>query len=586
MNMKHKILFVVLFLVITVWSFPKEDAWGNVKKLYFYMSIDAKEEIPKQLDLIDMEGLKRSDREDIAGRLIKFGDYYYEKGNYRLSESFYRKVLHLSPGYWYLYSKLEKINSTEGGFFIRFKSIFGQLVMILKDFRASFMLTNQLVSMMFFTALLVFFIFSGFMMIKYFKLVGNDALVEHDRRIISKNVIILAALIFWPVLILSGWMIYPFLICGVFWMYLNDNEKKAVRIIISIITFVSILYSINLVLEQKAKTENFQKALRTYDGHLFGKEDYHSFDDKLKVTLAYSYYENGDSNSALDILNSTSESFNDKGKYLLYGNIHFREGDFSQSSDYYDKALRIDEQDPIALNNFTISLIRQNDPEILKSYLKRFPGLNAYRTKATNIQELKINSMDLWVRLLSDSRYNFSVGSLITNWAGKLLSLPILYYFLIFMGYVYSLKKVFHQLGESTYCSKCAKIIKDISIHRSYKMCDECHQLFSIKDVVFLETKILKEKELKNKLRKKYIRETLFSILIPGLNFNHRENNRLFLVSSFMFYLLLGFSIMGAVNFNHVYSTSPLFLNLVGLTGILFYLLINIFSVMGEEDGF
>jgi hypothetical protein len=168
---------------------------------------------------------------------------------------------------------------------------------------------------------------------------------------------------------------------------------------------------------------------------------------------------------------------------------------------------------------------------------------------------------------------------------GEFFKLPIVYYMLLFILYLFGLKKLAPTRGESVFCSKCAKIIKEASTHKSYKLCDECHQLFSIKDVIFLEAKILKEKELKKKSRKKYIVFLLFSALIPGVNFNHRENNRVFMIFSMVFYLLIGGAVFGAVNFNRIYATSPLILNFVGAVAIVFYFLVNVFSVLGDEDG-
>jgi hypothetical protein len=117
-------------------------------------------------------------------------------------------------------------------------------------------------------------------------------------------------------------------------------------------------------------------------------------------------------------------------------------------------------------------------------------------------------------------------------------------------------------------------------------LCDDCYQLFSIKDVIFLEAKILKEKELRKKFKKKYIVFVIFSLLIPGLNFNYRGNNRLFLLLAVIFYFLVGFAVVGIVNFSRIFSTAPLFFNLVGIGAVGFYLLINIFSVLGDEKGF
>jgi hypothetical protein len=48
----------------------------------------------------------------------------------------------------------------------------------------------------------------------------------------------------------------------------------------------------------------------------------------------------------------------------------------------------------------------------------------------------------------------------------------------------------------------------------------------------------------------------------------------------------VGFAVVGMVNFNRIFSTAPLFFNLVGVGAVGFYLLVNIFSVVGDENGF
>ena len=345
------------------------------------------------------------------------------------------------------------------------------------------------------------------------------------------------------------------------------------------------------MLEKNLQTDSFKRAQKVYAGTLFDKAIYDTFDDELKIAQAFSYYEDwksdpGRLDTALDILNSTSDSFKSTQKYNLIGNIHYRHGEIGQSIKYYSESLQLDDDNKVALNNFTLALLKDNQPEVFKSYAQRYPQIETLRAKAADIKEITLNQGVLWKRLFNPTRGPFSLVSFLKGVAGQLFKLPIVYFILIFVIYVLGLKKIAPTLGESTYCSKCAKIIKEASIHKSYKLCDECYQLFSIKDVIFLEAKILKEKELKKTFRSKYIFSLIFSAIIPGLNFNNRGKNRLFLLFDIIFYFLLGFAVMGVINFYQSFSYAPLFLNLVGMVAFGFFLLVNIFSVLGEEDGF
>ncbi|UCH93536.1 MAG: hypothetical protein JSV88_25145 [Candidatus Aminicenantes bacterium] len=586
--MKRKILLAILFFLCTIFLLPKENPWGNLKKIYFYESIKKDQQVLTHLDLIDFEGLKRTDQKEIASQLTRFGDYYFEKGKHDHAEAFYRKVLTVSDkdDYWYIYNKLESIKRAKGGSIIGFKNLFSQLFLALRSFNPSFLLLNHFFSLLFFSGLFTFLLFSLLLFIKYFKLAGNDLLIGRNGAVSIKKIVTILLVLLWPVVVLSGWMIYPFLLTGFLWLYLNENEKKAVKYMLIAVAVLTVLYSINLMLEKNLQTDSFKRIQIVYEGRLFDEDVYENFDDELKIVQAFSYYENGKYDRAHDILNSTSDDFKSTQKFILQGNIYFRNGEISQSVKYYSDALLLDDNNKVALNNFTLALLKDNRPEVFKSYAERYPEIKTLRSQAADIKDIKLTQGGLWKRLFSSAREKFKPMLFLKRVLGELLAFPVVYYLLIFIIYAVGLRKLVTTLGESTFCSKCHKIIKESSIHRSYRLCDECYQLFSIKDVIFLEAKILKEKELKKKFKKKYIISLIFSILIPGLNFNQRGNNRLFLLFSVIFYFLVGFAVVGMLNFDRLYSTALLFFNLVGMGAMGFYLLVNIFSVIGEENGF
>lgn len=585
--MKIKILSVIFIFLCPVFLLPKDDPWGNLKKIHFYDAAKNDRQVLEQLELIDFEGLTRADQKEIASELIRFGDYYFEKGKYDQAKAFYRKVFDVSVNdeYWYVYNKLEKIKRVNGSFFIGFKDIFAQLFLALKNFKASFLLVNQLFNLLFFSTLFTFLIFSLILFIKYFKLAGNDLLLAGRMKFTLKKILFIILALLWPALIISGWMIYPFLVAGFLWFYLNENERKAVKYLLIAVAVISVLYSLNLLLEKNLQTVGFNQAQKVYDGQLFDKEVYNTFDDGLKVAQALSYYEKGKYDIAFDILNSTSDSFKSPQKYTLIGNIYYQHREISQSIKYFNDALLLDDHNEIALNNFTLALLKESKPDVFRSYADRYPQIESLRTRAVDIKNAKLNPADLWERLFNVSKGKFSLGLLFKGVISELFKLPVFYYLLLFIIYVSGLKKLEPFIGQSTYCSKCHKIIKEASIHKSYKLCDDCYQLFSIKDVIFLEAKILKEKELRKKYTKKYIIYLILSLFIPGLNFNYRGSNRLFLLFSVIFYFLVGFAVVGMMNFNHIFSTVPLFFNMVGIGAVGVYFLVNIFSVIGEENG-
>jgi hypothetical protein len=60
----------------------------------------------------------------------------------------------------------------------------------------------------------------------------------------------------------------------------------------------------------------------------------------------------------------------------------------------------------------------------------------------------------------------------------------------------------------------------------------------------------------------------------------------LFILLASLFYFLLGLSLIGTLIFTDVFLTAPIILNLIGMLAFLVYFIVNIFSVLGDYDGF
>ena len=585
--MKNKWFFIILFLCIAAFIFPAEKPWGNLKKIYFYDSVEDYSGVLENLGAINRDGLEKGEVATLSKNLIEFGDHFFAQKKFDIAEAFYRKVLDLSPDHWYLYNKLEEIDREKGNFFFNFKNVFSQLLLVMGNFKSSFLLVNSFFNMVFFVGLFVFFLFAIILFIKYFRLAGNDLLIDDNGGLSLRNIAIISVILLWPVLILTGWLIYPFLITGFLWVYLNENEKKTIYYMLIFVIGFTLLYSFNLMLENSARDKKFKIVQKVYENHLYGRGDYEKFDNELKVAQAYSYYQNKQNDIALDILLSTGETYKDKLKFDLMGNIYYKSANYSDSVNYFNESLRLDDKNKLTLNNFTLALLKADDEEVFNEYAKRYPEIDQYQKKVSDLNEVKLSPTGfLWKRLLHNSSERFSPTTFIKDLLNEFFKLPIVYFILVLFLYIFGVRKIFPLMGGSTYCSKCTKIIKEASVHKSYKLCDECYQLFLIKDVIFLEAKILKEKELNKKFKKKYLIGLVFSLLIPGLNLNYKARNRSFIFMSLMFYFLLGFAVIGTITFTRIYLTAPIILNLIGILALVFYFLFNLFSVLGDYDGF
>lgn len=586
--MKNKgILVIVCLIVSATFLFPASNPWGNLKKIHFYDSLNNYEKVLEHLQQIDTKGLRKQEKTNLGQQLITFGDHYLSKKQYKTAESFYTKVISFSPGYWHLYNKLEKIEHEQGSSFISFSNAFKQLAVLLKDFKSSFIFVNHFLNMLFFASLFMFLLFSMVMFYKYFKLAGHDLLFKENGSLSFPMLLLLLGLLLWPLIMLSGWMIYPFLISGFLWVYINENEKKAIIYLLILVGIMSLVYSFNIRMERTIKTNRFNIIQQVYNGKLFEREVYEKFDNPLKVAQAFSYYETRQYDTALEILASTGSHYVNRFKYELMANIYYKSENFDESINYYDQAMRLDDSNQVTLNNFTLALLKNDDQDTFKENSRRYPAIDDYMKTVSTFIEPEISPTSfLWRRLVSDSDQKFEFGAFITRLLGEFFVFPVFFFILGFVLYIFGLKKVLPILGGSTYCSKCSKIIKEATVHRSYKLCEECYQLFSIKDVIFLEAKILKEKELTKRFRKKYIAALLFSVLIPGINLNIKEKNRTFVLLSLFFYFLLGFAVIGSMVFTGIFNTSPVILNLVGMLALIYYFIINLFSIMGDYDGF
>jgi len=540
----------------------------------------------ENLKSINFEGLRLIDQNAIAAELIEIADNYLSEGEFDQAKDFYNQVVLLLPSRWQVFNKLERIERLQGKKFFNIKNTLKQFVLIISNFNPAFVLVNNLFNLLFFSSLLVFFIFSLFLFGRYFKLAGNDLWVLNKANFSLKRVIIVILFFIWPVFMLSGWMIYPFLIVGFLWIYLNENEKKTVISTFIVILIVSFIYSFNLVFENSIKEPLFTTIQEVYNGKLAPKEEFDKFDDDLKVIQALSYYENGKYDIALDILLSTQEGYKNEFKYLLMGNIYYQLSNLNESINFLRESLSLNEKNPVTLNNITLMLLKKNDLNQFEDYAKRFPEIDNYKNHVYDIKLFKRSKGFLWKRLLSFPMEKFNLFSFSQKILLEFLKLPVLYFIILLFIYISIVTRIFPKIGKSTYCSKCSKIIKKAAIHKSHILCEECYQLFLIKDVIFLEAKLLKEQELNKKSRKRQFKLMLLSVIIPGLSLNYKENNRLFIIFSWLLYFLCGFTIMGMLNFNQLYSLSPLFLNFIGFSAVILYFFLNLFSIQGDEHGF
>ncbi len=583
--MNKKALLLFFFFILATHGIAEESPWGQLKRIHYFDSQNDYKLVREHLGGIDGSQMNRVEMKEISTQLKIFGDHYFDKGELNLAREFYYKVLNLNPSRWDIYNKLERINREEGALTYNFRFLGRQLLEVFNHFKASFLLVNNFINMLFFSGILVFFLFAILLFSRYFTIAGHDFVMDDRGGFSVKNLVILLVLLLWPAFFFPGWAAYPFLILGLIWTYINDTEKRAAVLGVVLVGLLSLLFAFNGYLENTYKHPYFKEVNNVYEGALYEDDITRSFDNEMKVMQAFAYYDKGKFERALDLLVSTEESYKSVLKYNLLGNIYFMFDNLDESIKYYKRSLGIDDKNPNTLNNFAMALLKNGNSEVLELYIKRYPELSIYQKTAVNLQVEHVTAMFLWKRLVNGGKETFDFGFLSGRLLNQLLRGPVLYLIIIFCVYIFVVKLIFTLNGESTYCSKCSKVIKKKEVHRSYKLCNECYQLFMIKDVIFLEAKILKEKELRKKYMKRHIGILFLSLFIPGLNLNFKNKNSQFIIFASIFYAFFGFYLVTRFLFEKVFLAVPIFVNLVGLSALIIYFLVNIYSIIGDDDG-
>jgi tetratricopeptide (TPR) repeat protein len=585
--MIKKSILILSGLLLFSFSWAAANPWSNLKKIYFYSFSGDISAVKENLAQLDAQDLPPPEKIELLQKLNELGDRYYQNKNFPLAETFYKKILQISPrDAWPIYNKLERINKLKGNLLWNFKNIGRQFGLVMQDFSGTFLLLNSFLNVIFFSSLLLFYLSTAVMFLKYFKLVAYDFILGGNSKFQSKKLIFLLVLLLWPLAVLGGWGYYPFLFCGFMWFYFDHDDRVNIKRIVGILLAMTFICSINNYLEKSLQSPGFQTIKNIYAGQLFPEQSYNLFDNEMKVMQAYAYYNQHKTDTALDILQSTGNNYNSTLKLNLLGNIYFKKGNVTQSIQFYRQSLSMDDQNKVTLENFTLALIKNEDPGLFKFYLKNYPEIQDYKDRITVPQTIKLPESILWKRLLNFSWQDFYLWNFLSNIAVEFFKFPILLACLLMLVYISLLKKLSPNLGQSTFCNKCTKIIKKKSIEQAHTLCEDCYQLFLIKDPIFLEAKIIKEKEISRKFRFKYSLSLIASLFIPGFFLNFKNKKNVFTFFFLLFFNVFGFYLFSALTFKDFFGTIPMFINFIGIFAIILYLAINAYSLLGDDHGF
>jgi tetratricopeptide (TPR) repeat protein len=517
---------------------------------------------------------------------MRIGDSLYKKGLSKYSEKYYRKIVNEFPQYWYIYNKYEMMSREKGKKIINLENVFKQFTLMIGNFESVFIFFSIISTSFFFVLSTVLFILGLLFFIKYFKLLSNDIFFSGKGRLNYVNILMVAIFIGWPVLLKVSWVIYPFILIGLIMVYTNKKEKQAL-FAVWIIFLISIFgFNLNQMLEKRIQDKEFKNVQLVFNNKKFSEDEIENFSEELKVIQAYVFYKNHEYNEALNVLNMSNDSYTSKLKLDLLGNINYNFNNFNESLSFFTRSLEINDKDPVILNNLALILLRESDINVYQSYELRFPRIKKLKDKVSKLMEPELEKRYFWESLFNFTpNSSFDLGRSIKNVFLNFAKIPLLYFILIsFMYYSFFLFLI-RRYGDSVTCSKCNKILKKSKIHRSYDICDDCYQLFFIKDVIFLEAKAIKSRELEKKAKKRYVWILLVSILIPGFSFYTRKKYKIFTAFLTVFLFLLTVTAWSNAVFKELFMLIPLIINVLGILSLLTYLLINLVSIVGDNNG-
>ena len=584
--MKKKAFWGIMILVIGAGMAAGEDIHSSLKKIYFFNSVERYSQATEVLQSVDLQSVSRQERQQVVDHLFRIGDSLHRQGKDDIARQYYLKIVREFPQYWYAYNRIEFLRREGGGPLISLQNSHRQMMSMLRSFESIYLFISVLLNSFFFASLLVFFTFALLMFIRYIRLFANDVLITAHDRLSQGKLGIFLLLMLWPLLFGFSWAIFPFLIYGLLWGYISGREKKIIFVMWVVIMAAVFLHGFNTLMEQRFQSEDFKHVQMTYYQKTYDRETVENFSDELKMLQAWVHYNNGDYQQSLEVISLSGDSFRSKLKYDLLGVINYQFGNLNDSLNFLNRSLEIDDHDPVTLNNFTLVLLQEGDESILRSYEQRFPRIRDIKNRVSSLQKPRIKRSHFWRALFNFAPgRSFSLFRTVKAVVVEYLKNPVIYYVLISLLYFFLLRFLDNRYGESVNCSKCHKILKKSKMHRSYDICDDCYQLFFLKDVIFLEAKSIKSRELAKKSKRMFLLGLIISIFIPGFLFYIKKKHFWFVLSLWIFSYFLLITVVGNYVFRTLYGLSPLVINLLGVFGLALYLVINITSILGENDG-
>ena len=571
-----KIITVFLFLLFSVnflLSFSVKEEYSKYWfQFYFLATKNRVNEATKVIDEFFRENYQFNKQKEISFLIWNFALKSIKNGDREAGKK-YLYTLSKYEKNWRLYDDLSFIEFKSFNFIQGAKNALKALHLFLSG-DDNILIISPLSKSIFFGLFLSFVIFV------FFKYIYNYEVLAFDLNISSSTLKFLTFIIFLfiSLIFFTGLFYIPFGLAAVAFFYSYKEEKKLVFIyfLLFFISFGILFYS--NIIQTVSLNQNYKAILKIKEGkynsnYLTKIENrlINNPDPQLALTLAIRYYNDNSLFDSKRVLESIKESGKySKVKFFYLGNIYYKVGFFSKAKDMYFKALQFAPNDPYINFNLSVLLYRINQPDLAQKFalIAKNAGIKRGNDIITLKDPIDINVFPYIIFQISKESFFH----------------PIILGIIIFFILLGLLKLIVRNIGTSTRCASCGRPTKKNRNSVNDRYCEECFNLFIIRESFLSETRKIKYEEIEEKNLRESKIIIFLSIFLPGLDLLYREKTYLYFTLSSIFYifsllfLLLKFD-LSSLKFNGLTVFPELFLWIA----ILFYLIINLITYFVEK---
>ena len=574
-----KIRHIFLFIILVFLTANFSDAFSIKKeyskywfKFYSLATKNRVEEANKVINEFFKEPYQYNKREEIVSLIWNYSLQTIKNGNLDAGKN-YLYTLSKYENNWKIFDDLSKIELKSLNILKGIKNAFVALKLFIYS-DDNILILSPLAKSIFWGLFLSFVVFLLFKYSYNFEVLLND--LNLNLKIVQYISLVVFALI--STVFVTGAFYIPFGIGAVIFFYLQKKEKKLLflYVFLFLFSFIALLYT--NIIQTASYNKNYKAIIKIKEGKYtdqellkIEKELEKDPDPQLFLTIAIRYYNDNllfDSKRVLEKVKE-SEKYN-KLKYFYLGNIYYKVGFFSKAKDMYFKALQFAPNDPYLNFNVSVLLFKINQPDLAQKY-----ALIAQKAGIKREGEIITKNDPLNINIFPYVNFNFSK---------EMLFHPIFLGLLIFFVLLILLKIIFRSIGSSIRCASCGKPTKKNRNSVNDRYCEECFNLFIIREPFLSETRKIKYKEIEENNLKMTKKILILSILFPGIDLIYRELSYLYFILSFFtfFSLVLFFTLnvdLIVLKASNILSFNTIFLWLA----LLFYIITNIISYFVEK---